>query len=95
MVCGFQTYRISLASRRCNASRDNHSVSWLLYLVSLRFTKVFFSASVVNTWNSLRNSVVMLVFKARLDKCWQQEAVKFDFTADLMDTGNRSEEVIK
>jgi len=37
----------------------------------------------------------MLVFKARLDKCWQQEAVKFDFTADLMGTGNRTEEAIK
>jgi len=34
-------------------------------------------------------------FKARLDKFWQHQLVKFDFTADLTGTGNRSEEVIK
>jgi len=34
-------------------------------------------------------------FKARLDKFWLHQAVKFDFTADLTGTGNRSEEVIK
>ena len=34
-------------------------------------------------------------FKARLDKFWQHQLVKFDFTADLIGTGNRSEEVIK
>jgi len=34
-------------------------------------------------------------FKARLDKFWQHQTVKFDFTADLTGTGNRSKEVIK
>ena len=34
-------------------------------------------------------------FKARLDKFWQHRLVKFDFTADLVGTGNRSEGVIK
>ena len=34
-------------------------------------------------------------FKARLDKFWKHQSVKFDFTADLAGTGNRSEEVIK
>ena len=35
--------------------------------------------------------------KARLDKIWLHQAVKFDFTADLTGrpTGNRSEGVIK
>ena len=28
-------------------------------------------------------------FKARLDKIWFHQAVKFDFTADLTGTGNR------
>jgi len=50
-------------------------------------------------WNSLPNSVVdactVTAFKARLDKFWQHRSVKFDFTADLTGTGNRSEEVIK
>jgi len=27
-------------------------------------------------------------FKARLDKIWLHQAVKFDFAADLRDTGN-------
>ena len=34
-------------------------------------------------------------FKTRLDSIWQHQAVKFDFTADLTSTGNRSEEVVK
>ena len=34
-------------------------------------------------------------FKARLDKFWSYQAVKYDFTADLTETKNRSEEVIK
>jgi len=37
--------------------------------------------------------VLNVTFKARLDKFWQHQAVKFDFTADLTGTGNLSEEV--
>jgi len=59
----------------------------------------FFTARIVNIWNSLPNSVVdactINAFKAYLDKFWQHQIVKFDFTADLTGTGNRSEEVIK
>jgi len=33
-------------------------------------------------------------FKTRLDEFRQHRSVKFDFTADLTGTGNRSEEVI-
>jgi len=58
-----------------------------------------FSARIVNVWNSLPNSVVdactVNAFKARLDKFWQHQLVKFDYTADLTGTRNRSEEVIK
>jgi len=58
-----------------------------------------FYARIVNIWNSLPNSVVdactVDAFKARLDKFWQHQLVKFDFTADLTGTGNQSEEVIK
>jgi len=38
---------------------------------------------------------LLMHFKARLDKFWQHQLVKFDFAADLMGTENRSEEVIK
>ena len=67
--------------------------------IACRFSHVFFSARIVNIWNSLPNSVVddctVNAFKARLDKFWKHQSVKFDFTADLTGTGNRSEEVIK
>jgi len=33
--------------------------------------------------------------RSRPDKFWQQQAVKFHFTADLTGTINRSEEVVK
>jgi len=56
-------------------------------------------ACIVNIWNSLPNSIVdactVNPYKARLDKFWQHQLVKFDFTADLTGTGNQSEEVIK
>ena len=34
-------------------------------------------------------------FKARLDKFWSHQAVKYDFTADLTGIGNLSVEVLK
>jgi len=34
-------------------------------------------------------------FKARLDKFWSHQAVKYDFTADLTGTRNQSEELLK
>jgi len=52
-----------------------------------------------SSWNSHQNSVVdastVNAFKARLDKFWSHQAVRYDFTADLTGTGNRSEEVLK
>ena len=45
----------------------------------------FFSACIVNIWNSLPNSVVdtctVNAFKARFDKFWRHQIVKFYFTA--------------
>jgi len=45
--------------------------------------------------NSVIEACTVNAFKARLDKVWQHQAVKFDFTANVMGTGNQSEEVIK
>jgi len=60
--------------------------------------KHYFSARIVNIWNSLPNTVVdastVNTFKERLDKFWSHQLVKFDFTADLTGTGNRSGVVI-
>jgi len=48
----------------------------------------------VNIWNSLPNTVVdvdtVYLFKARLDKFWMHQAVKYDFMADLTGIGDRS-----
>jgi len=38
--------------------------------------------------------IVFNALKARLDKIWLHQAVKFDFMAHLTGTGNRSEGVI-
>jgi len=47
--------------------------------------KYYFSARIVNTWNNLPNHVVDIntvnLFKARLDRFWMDQDVKYDFTA--------------
>jgi len=44
----------------------------------------FFSACIVNIWNvSVVDTCTVNAFTARLDKFWQHQIVKFDFTADL------------
>jgi len=53
-----------------------------------------FSARIVNIWNSLPNSIVN-AFKARLNRFRPHQAVKYDSTADLTGTGNRSEKSFK
>ena len=58
------------------------------------FRKFFFSARIVNIWNSLPNVVDVQsvdVFKVHLDQFWAQQEVMFDWTADLTGTGDRSE----
>ena len=58
------------------------------------FRKFFFSARIVNIWNSLSNYVVDVqsidVFKVRLDKFWAQQEVMFDWTTDLTGIGVHS-----
>jgi len=71
-------------------------------LISHRFRydlrKYYFSARIVNIWNSLPNHAVDVnsanLFKACLDRFWVDQDVKYDFTADLTGTGDRSVNVI-
>ena len=53
-----------------------------------------FSARILNIWNSLTNTVVdvdsVCLSKARLDKFWMHQPVKYDFTADLTGIGDKS-----
>ena len=57
--------------------------------------KHFFSACIVNIWNSLLiqqvGACTVNVFKACLVKFWQHQIVKFDFIADLTGTGNQGQ----
>ena len=61
--------------------------------------KYYFSARVINIWNSLPNCVVDVStinqFKARLDKFWLPQDILYDYTADLTRIGDRSVHVTK
>ena len=84
-------------NERTNTRGNHYKLQNHTFHYDLR--KHFFSARIEYIRNSLPNSVVdaciVNAFKARLDKFWKHQSVKFDFTADLTGTGNRSEEVIK
>ena len=58
--------------------------------------KYYFSAHIVNIWNGLPNHVVDVntvnFFKTCLDRFWANQDVKYDFTADLIGTGDRDKE---
>ena len=64
---------------------------WCHYHLS----KFSFTDRIVNIWNSLPNSVVKVdtvdTFQSRLDTFWTYQDVKYDFTAGLKETGDRSE----
>ena len=61
--------------------------------------KYYFSARIINIWNSLPNCVVDVStinqFKVRLDKFWMHQDVLYDYTADLTGIGDRSVHVTK
>ena len=58
-----------------------------------------FTNRIVNIWNSLSNAVVDVdvddLFKSRLDNFWRFRDVKYDYTANLAGTGDRSEYALK
>ena len=60
----------------------------------LDIRKYFFTNRVVAIWNSLPDYVVMVestvLFKKRLDKFWSNQAMFFNFEAELEGTGSRS-----
>ena len=93
-----QQYHLIFLSMK-NLTPEATAINCKINLFIMTYESIFFSARIVNIWNSLPNSVVdactVNAFKARLDKFWQHQLVKFDFTADLTGTGNRSEEVTK
>jgi len=85
MVSPYLPLNIKANTRGSKYKPLNHSFHYDL-------CKHYFSARIVNIWNSLPDTVVdantVNIFKARLDKFWMHQLVKFDFTADLTGTGN-------
>jgi len=57
----------------------------------LNWISNWLSGRVQTVANSVVDASTVNAFKARLDKFWSHQAVKFDFTAVLTGTGNRSE----
>jgi len=101
------TLKIRVWERSCcwfyhvvvSMSRVVHGLGWPMGLVGLGWVEIFqflvgwvgsTIAKVLKIWKDYFNA-----FKARLDKIWLHQAVKFDFVADLTGTGNRLEGVIK
>ena len=62
---------------------------------TFRYDLYSFSARIVNVWNSLPNTVVQATsidtFKNRLDRFRENQEFKYDYTADLIGAGSRSE----
>ena len=56
--------------------------------------KNFFTNRVVRIWNSLPDTVVsasnLNTFKNRIDKFWENQALYYDWQAELTGIGNRS-----
>jgi len=79
-----------ILNKRANTRGNNFKLLNHTFHYDIR--KHFSSARTVNIWNSLLNSVVeacsVTAFKARLDKVWLHQDVKFDFKASLIVTGN-------
>jgi len=82
---------------RYHTSSHIHNFKLLNHTFHYDIRKHFFSARIVNIWNSMPNSVVkacsVKAFKARLDKVWLHLDVKFDFRASLTGIGNRSQRI--
>ena len=69
----------------CSTRGNNYKLLNCTFCHNLR--KYYFSARVINIWNSLPNCVVDVStinqFKARLDKFWLHQDILYDYTADL------------
>jgi len=83
--------KFNFVRREVNQTRGNKLKIFQEY-VHYNLRKYYFSNRVIQTWNSLPDSVVesnsINSFKNNLDKFWQNEDVKFNWKANL--TGARS-----
>ena len=81
----------------CSTRGNKYKLLYCTFCHDLR--KYYFSARIINIWNSLPNCVVDVStinqFQARLDKFWMHQDVLYDYTADLTGIGYRSVHVTK
>ena len=63
-------------------------------MCKMELRRYFFTQKVVDVWNCLPseiiNSVLVNIFKSRLDKFWKNQEMYYDYKADIAGTGNRS-----
>jgi len=83
-----------LTERQIDRQTGKKTTTIIYHTFHYDLRKYSFSVRIVNIWNSLPNTVVdvdiVCLFKARLDKFWIHKVVKYDFTADLTEIGDRS-----
>jgi len=80
------SYKSGVSTRGNKYKLENYSFHY-------NIRKYSFCPRIVNIWNSLPNSVVDVetvnIFKAHLDKFWEQQPVWFNFRAELTGIGDR------
>jgi len=77
-----------------NSRTRGHNLKLVSHRHHYDSRKYLFAARIVNTRNSLPESVTAAVttncFKKRLDKFWNNQEIIFDYKADLTGIGDRS-----
>ena len=93
----WQTDAVSDWLTDCSTRGNKYKLFNCTFCHNLR--KYYFSARVINIWNSLPNCVVDVStinhLKARLDKFWLHQDILYDYTAGLTGIGDRSVHVTK
>jgi len=71
---------------------DLHCSSHIYSMIYMR--KFSFPNRIIPLWNSLPDYVVssptLNIFKARLDKFWENQEVRYNWKADILYNGSRS-----
>jgi len=71
-----------------------HNLKLVNYRCHYDLTKYFFCTRIINTWNSLPESVISASttdsFKNKLDKFWSNPDLLYNYKAELTGTGSRS-----
>ena len=68
-------------------SSRGHMFKLIHERIKTKLRKQYFTKRVVKIWNKMPNHVIyapsLNSFKSRLDKCWQNQPIKFNYTAEI------------